>query len=121
MNSLFTYGDQLARERAEWYPINRDLIHKEIIAVQNMNETRNAYSRVMENMNGADNTITLRTRYKHDYAPPDRDVLQHIFYRNKWFEISEVRPRELGNLGLHREIEYHLVLIEVNYGQDFRE
>ena len=111
----------MAREKAEWYPIDRDVSHKKTIAVQNMSEARNAYSRVLENMNGADNTITLRTRYQYNYAPPDRDVIQHIFYRNKWYEISEVRPKELGNLGLVREIEYYLVLIEVNYGRDFRE
>ena len=119
MYDIFSFGDQFAIEPAEWYPINNNLTNKKKIAVQNMNETRNAYGKVAENLNGDSESLILRTRFQYAYMPPEQDQLQHIFYRGKWYEISEVRPHELGTMGYFRPKEYFLVLIEVNYGPDF--
>lgn len=134
MNGLLTFGDQLARESAEWYPIFGNFDHKKVIAVQNMNETRDNWGKIGENLAADSHTIMLRTRYQYDYSPPrvvktltdaetreysEKNEIQHIFYRGKWYEIQEVRPHELGNFGLVRYKEYYLILFEVEYGRDY--
>lgn len=120
MDTLLTFGDQLAREKAEWYPTYGDFDHYKCIAVQNMNETRDNYGRIGENFQADSKTLTLRTRYQYDFAPPkDGDKIQHILYRGQWYEITEVRPHELGGFGLYRYREYYLILIEVAYGRDY--
>lgn len=119
MNALLTFGDQLARERAEWYPIFGNFDNKKVIAVQNMNETRDNWGKIGENYSADSHTITLRTRYQYDYQPPKDGQVQHFLYRGKWYEIQEVRPHELGNFGLVRYKEYYLILFEVDYGRDY--
>lgn len=119
MDDLLTFGDPYAREAAEWYPIDNDLDHYKRIAVENLNETRHSYGRVAENMEDAEMTLALRTRYQYAYQPPTKDNVHHIKYRGKFYEIKEVRPRELGTLGLYHPKEYVLILIEVNYDRDF--
>lgn len=133
MNGLLTFGDQLARESAEWYPIFGDFKNKKKIAVQNMNETRDNWGKIGENFAADSHTITLRTRYQYDYSPPtsgertnpttneteEFSKIQHILYRGRWYEIQEVRPHELGNFGLVKQKEYYLILFEVEYGRDY--
>lgn len=116
--SIINFGDQFANEYAYWYPVNKKLTPCFRLAVQNMNEARSSYTKIGENLVDAQSTLTLRTRYKFDYRVPSQDINQHIKYREKWYEITDVRPVELGTLGLYRNKEYYLTLIEVSYEPD---
>lgn len=116
---FYAFGDQRAREIAYWYPINREFKTFSPISVENINETRKSYINVSENMYGSGVSLTLRTRYLLDYLPPQDDKIQHIKYRDKWYEISAVRPVELGSFGIYRPKEFYLDLIEVAYGPDY--
>ena len=118
--SLYTFGDQFANESALWYPNNGEFVTFKKIAVQNLNESRNTYGRIAEGLQDSNNTIALRTRYQYAYKPPKDDEVQHIKYRDLWYEITEVRPRELGALGLYRSKEYVLILTEVEYGPNYK-
>lgn len=114
--SIINFGDQFANEYAYWYPKNKNFALFHRLAVQNMNESRKSYNNIAENIYGNTNAITLRTRFRYGYAPPENGEIQHIKYREKWYEIAAVRKVELGNLGLYRNAEYYLELIEVAYG-----
>lgn len=116
MYDLFSVlADANAREVAEWYPVYGDFEKFRKIKVQNLSETRKHYNVIAENTDTTRVDVLLRTRFDHPYKPEE-----HIKYRDKWYEISEVRPRELGSMGYYRPKEYVLVLIEVNYGLDFK-
>lgn len=109
-------ADQNARETAEWYPITGDFDTAKKIKVQNLSESRKHYSVISENLDTSRADVYLRTRFNYDYRPE-----QHIKYRNRWYEITEVQPRELGSYGYERYKEYVLVLLGVNYGLDFED
>lgn len=109
-------ADANAREVAEWYPITGDFDTYKKIKVQNLSESRRHYNVISENLDTSRADVYIRTRYDYDYAPE-----QHIKYRGKWYEITEVQPRELGSMGYYRPKEYVLVLVEVNYGLDFED
>lgn len=111
-----TLADPSARETAWWYPIFGDLKTYKPMKVQNMNESGKSYGTVSENMDSSRNMLYLRTRYPYEY-----EVKQHILYRAKWYEITDIRPRDLPTMGLFRNQEFIISLIEVNYGRDFSE
>lgn len=115
MNDIFTIlADPNAIDVAYLYPNFGDLNTKKTFKCQNMSETRRHYDVISEGLDTTRTDVILRTRYDWGYAPE-----QHVFYRNKWYQISEVRPVELGTMGLIRPREFYLTLLEVNYGKDF--
>lgn len=116
---MFEYGDQFARESAVWYPKNKVFDTFSPIAVENVSETRKSYNNISENMYGSGANITLRTRHIKDYSPPQENNIQHIKYRENWYEIAVVREVELGNLGFFHAKEFYLDLVEVAYGPDY--
>ena len=122
---MFNYfGDVKATETAEWYPIYGDLTNYKKIMVQNMNTARQSFSTILENLVAPSDQLILRTRFQYDYAPPSdvtalKPKIQHIKYDGKWYEITAVDSRQLGNFGYIKAYEYYLSLVEVNYGQDF--
>ena len=116
-------ADPAARETAYWYPKYGDLKTKKQIKVQNMNESGKAYWVEGENIYASRSTVVIRTRYPYPYAPEDDQThdTQHIFFRGKWYEITDVRYKDLPTMGLFRQQEYFISMIEVSYGQDFSE
>ena len=121
LDMFLSNADPAARETARWYPKNGNLSEYKKIKVQNMNESGRSYWVEGTNIYASRDTIVLRTRYPYPYAPEDDEThnLQHIFFRGKWYEITEVRDKDLPKLGLYRQKEYFISLIEVNYGSDF--
>ena len=83
INALKSLGHnqfEFARWAAERYD------RYKIIRVEPVRERDKRWSTVIQNlMTVADGTL-LRTSYAYDYKPR-----QHIFYRNKWWEIRTVQ------------------------------
>ena len=83
-------------EFARWAPEQYD--RYKIIQVEMINEDAARFSTVLQNLMTVEDSIIVRTGYMYDYKPR-----QHLFYRNKWWEIisvqeltQDVNPQALG-------------------------
>lgn len=100
-------------EVARWAPESYDKY--KIIRVSVVSENEKRWNTVIQNLiTCADSTI-IRTAYVYDYKPRE-----HIFYRNKWWEIQsvgeitqDVNPQTLG-LVVGGNRQFILELMEVD-------
>lgn len=83
-------------EFARWAPEQYD--RYKIIRVEMINEDAARFSTVLQNLLTVADGVVVRTAYAYDYKPR-----QHLFYRNKWWEIvsvqeltQDVNPQALG-------------------------
>lgn len=74
-------GDQF--ECARWSP--KSYITYRLIRVSRVSDNERRFGTTIQNITTATDTLLLRTSYLYDYKPR-----QHVFYRNKWYEIVGV-------------------------------
>lgn len=70
-------------EWAKWAPESYDKY--KLIQVERVSDNEKRWSTVIQNLMTVSDSTILRTSYVYDYAPR-----QHIFYRDKWWEITAV-------------------------------
>ena len=70
-------------EFARWAPKEYD--RYKIIRVQVVSEDEKRWSTVIQNLMTVADSVLLRTSFVYDYKPR-----QHVFFRNKWWEIQSV-------------------------------
>lgn len=75
-------------EWAKWFPGDKE--HFERIQVGIVSESAKRFDTVITNLITQSNSTMLFTAYAYPYA-----VRQHIFYREKWWEITNVGERSL--------------------------
>ncbi len=71
-------------EWAKWFP-TKDKNDFKKIQVEIVNENEKRWSTVLQNIITTADSTLIRTAYAHDYKNR-----QHIFYRDKWWEIISV-------------------------------
>ena len=102
-------------ECAKWYEKDKD--QYKFIRVGVINENEKRFSSVIQNiMTQADSTM-LFTSYRYPYK-----VGQHIFYRDKWWEIAavgertlDVNPQVMSLIKPQLNMQSVLELIEVDW------
>ncbi len=82
LNALLSLGHNQF-EWARWAPESYD--NYNLIQVERVSDNEKRWSTVIQNLMTAADSTLLRTSYVYDYAPR-----QHIFYRDKWWEITAV-------------------------------
>lgn len=70
-------------EFARWSPEEYD--RYKIIRVETVSENEKRWSTVIQNLMTTADSVLVRTAYIYDYKPR-----QHMFFRNKWWEIVAV-------------------------------
>lgn len=100
-------------EFARW--CKEDKEHYKIIRVEIIGENEKRWSTVLQNVITRSDSTLLRTAYVQSY-----DTRQHIFYRNKWWEIInvgeitlEVNPQALALVN-GGNMQYVLEVIQVD-------
>lgn len=100
-------------EFARWCKEDRE--HYKIIRVEIVSENEKRWSTVLQNIITRSDSTLLRTAYSYPY-----DTRQHIFYRNKWWEITnigeitlEVNPQALA-LVKGGNMQYVLEVVQVD-------
>lgn len=76
-------------ERAKWYP-TEDKNDYKLIGVAVVSENEKRWDTVISNIITASDNTVLLTNYAYPYK-----TRQHIFYRDKWWEIIAVGEKTL--------------------------
>ncbi len=111
MRGLCTGHNQF--EYARWCEHERQKY--KIIRVETVSEDQKRWSTVLQNIITRSDSTLLRTAYAHPY-----ETRQHIFYRNKWWEITnvgevtlDINPQVLG-LVKGGNTQYVLEVVQVD-------
>lgn len=83
MKALFHLGHNQF-EWARW--AEKDYEHYKFMRVEIVSEDEKRWSTVLQNVITRSDSTLLKTSYQFPF-----DIRQHIFYRNKWWEITNVR------------------------------
>ncbi len=113
LNALNSLGHNQF-EFARWAPVTYD--RYKIIRVQVVSDNERRWSTVIQNLMTAADSVLVRTSFVYDYAPR-----QHLFYRNKWWEIRsvadvtlDVNPQALSLVRGGVNSQFILELVEVD-------